>query len=91
MTEATGFAVPIGPRGEIIRGFNQVLTALIENPQVIGPIGERARQRVLTHFTWEARAMQTLEVYRWVLGERKDKPDFGMPLSDSPAVPARRP
>ena len=27
----------------------------------------------------DAKAAQTLEVYRWVLGER-DKPDFGMPL-----------
>ncbi len=83
VTEATGFAVPIGRRDEIIRGFNQVLAALVENPQVIRPMGERARQRVLTHFTWEAKARQTLEVYRWVLGERSDKPDFGMPLSDA--------
>ncbi len=91
VTEATGFAVPIGSRDELIRGFKQVLTALVENPQVIRPMGERARQRVLTNFTWEARAKQTIEVYRWVLGERPDKPDFGLPLSDSPVVPTPRP
>lgn len=86
VTEATGFAVPIGSRDEIIRGFNQVLTALVENPQVIGPMGERARQGVFSQFTWDVKARQTLEVYRWVLGDRPDKPDFGMPLSDSPVV-----
>ena len=27
-------------------------------------------------FTWDVKASQTFEVYRWVLGER-DQPDFG--------------
>ncbi|MEO0323757.1 MAG: hypothetical protein AAF447_12425 [Myxococcota bacterium] len=37
------------------------------------------RRRVREQFTYDAKARQTLEVYRWVLG-RRDKPDFGMPI-----------
>ena len=35
-----------------------------------------AHQRAFTHFTWEAKARKTLEVYRWVTGERSEKPEF---------------
>ncbi len=82
VTDATGFLIPIGPRDEIVRRFRDVVSGLADRPQAIGPMGERARQRVLTHFTWEAKARQTFEVYRWVIGQRLEKPDFGMPLSD---------
>ena len=44
-------------------------------------IGEKARGRVQKQFTWDVKAGQIVEIYRWVLGQR-DKPDFGMPLPD---------
>jgi hypothetical protein len=37
---------------------------------------------VFTLFTWQTKSRQVIEVYAWVLGKR-DKPDFGMPLSDA--------
>jgi starch synthase len=42
---------------------------------------ERARERVFKYFTWQAKAGQVLEVYRWLLNER-GQPDWGMPLAD---------
>jgi glycosyltransferase involved in cell wall biosynthesis len=44
-------------------------------------MGLRARERVLKHFTWDAKARQMLDIYRWVYGEGA-KPDFGMPFPD---------
>ena len=38
-------------------------------------MGDAARARVLSLYTWQAKARQTREVYRWVVGER-DKPRF---------------
>ncbi len=76
----TGFAIPMGPRAHIIEQFRATLSRLVANPEVIPQMGAKARERVLTHFTWDAKAAQVLEVYRWVLGERA-KPDFGMPLA----------
>ncbi len=83
VTESTGFKVPIGPRERIIEGFRATLDRLAENPGDVPAMGNRARERVFRHFTWDAKARMTLEVYRWALGHRADKPDFGMPLPDS--------
>jgi len=74
ITADSGVKVPIGTREQVIEGFRDALTRLVEHPAQIRPMGERARQHVLRHFTWDAKARQVMEVYRWVLGERKDKP-----------------
>jgi len=79
VTDDTGVLVPLGSRSEIVSRLREELSGLIAEPHVIRERGERARERALSLFTWDAKAAQTLEVYRWVLGER-DKPDFGMPL-----------
>ncbi len=81
VTERTGFRVPMGSRDTLIAGVRRVFEQLVADPSVIRPMGERARARVLSHFTWPAKARQTLEIYRWATGER-DKPDFGMPFPD---------
>jgi len=52
----------------------------------VATLGARARDRVLRHFTWDAKAAQVLEVYRWVLGRRPTKPDFGTPLGSDGIV-----
>jgi len=82
VTPATGFAVPMGSRAEIVQRVRAVLEALAADPSRIRPMGDRARERVARRFTWEAKAAQVLEVYRWVLGHRAGRPDFGMPLAD---------
>ena len=83
VTDLTGYRVPIGSRAQIIKDFRAVLEHIVQDPNSIRPMGERARQRVLANFTWEAKATQIFEVYRWALGKRSDKPDFGMPLKDT--------
>jgi glycosyltransferase involved in cell wall biosynthesis len=94
ITSDSGITVPIGTRRQIIDGFRRELTRLVEHPEDIRPMGERARRRVLRHFTWEAKALQVMEVYRWVLGERKTRPTeaelFPSPSSDVGTVEARQ-
>lgn len=82
VSPSTGFALPIGTRDEIVARLRCVLEKLAADPSVIRPMGRRAAERVRRHFTWEAKARQVLEVYRWVTGARADRPDFGMPLAD---------
>lgn len=81
VSPATGFTVPMGSREHNVAGVREVLERLVADPSVIRPMGDRARARILKHFTWEAKAAQVLEVYRWVMGER-GQPDWGMPLPD---------
>lgn len=80
VSPTTGFAVRIGTREEIVARFRDVLAGLVESPARLAPMRSAARRRVMDYFTWEMKARQVYEVYRWVLG-RRAKPDFGMPLN----------
>jgi starch synthase len=82
VTDTTGFRIPVGPRPVVVKNFCDVLSRLVERPEQLVALSDRAQRRVFTHFTWEAKARQVLEVYRWVLG-RRDRPAFGMPLPDT--------
>ena len=77
VTDDTGYRVDFSSRDELIQGVRAALERLVSEPNLVREMGERARERVLSHFTWRAKAKQTLEVYRWVLGQR-GKPDFGL-------------
>jgi glycosyltransferase involved in cell wall biosynthesis len=81
VSAATGIRVPLGRRAELVAGFRRALEQLADQPDRVRAMGTRARERVLELFTWDAKARQTCEVYRWVLGAR-EKPDFGMPIAE---------
>jgi glycosyltransferase involved in cell wall biosynthesis len=83
VTAETGYKLPIGSRDEIVARLRGVLSRLAEDPAHLREMGRKARQHVMDLYSWEAKARQTLEVYRWVLGQRPDRPDFGMPLSST--------
>jgi glycosyltransferase involved in cell wall biosynthesis len=77
----TGFRLPMQSRAGIVASLRSVLERLAANSGSLEGMGERARAHIFRSFTWDAKAAQVLEIYRWVLGER-DKPDFGMPLPE---------
>ncbi len=81
VTDSTGHRIPIGTRAELVERFRDKLTDLVNDPSGIRAMGERARQRVLRHYTWQAKAEQLCRVYNWVLGH-EPKPDFGLPFPD---------
>ncbi|MGB3299732.1 MAG: glycosyltransferase family 4 protein [Phormidesmis sp.] len=69
VTPAVGYKVPLGDRTEIVERFRQVLGEIVAHPEKIDVMGQRSRQRILDKFTWQERAQQTLDVYRWVLSK----------------------
>jgi glycosyltransferase involved in cell wall biosynthesis len=77
----TGFALPMGSRHEIVARLRDVLARLAEDRSSLRDMSALARARAFRSFTWEAKAAQVLDVYKWVTG-RQPKPDFGMPLPD---------
>ncbi len=83
VTQSTGFKVAMGPREDLILGVRRALEILVTDPASVRPMGQRARARVFSHFTWQRKAQQMLEVYKWALGVGP-KPDFGMPFADVP-------
>jgi glycosyltransferase involved in cell wall biosynthesis len=81
VTPSTGFLLPMGSRNEIVSSLRGALERLADRPDQIRAMGARARARVMASFTWDAKAAQVLQVYRWVLGQGP-KPDFAMPQPD---------
>jgi hypothetical protein len=82
VSRACGYALPMGTRQQNVGLLRTTLDGIITHPERIRAMGQLARARALSRFTWDAKAAQTFEVYRWVLGLR-EKPDFGMPLADA--------
>jgi glycosyltransferase involved in cell wall biosynthesis len=80
VADGAGIRVPLGTRADIVAALRAELERLVADPDAIAPMSERARARALQKFSWTAKASQVLEVYRWVLGENRTKPDFGCPL-----------
>jgi starch synthase len=82
VTEKTGFLIPMGNRQQIIESFRTILTDLALNSQKIEEKSAAALRRAREQFTWESKALQTLEIYRWVLNPKLPKPMFAMPVPD---------
>ncbi|MGB7318422.1 MAG: glycosyltransferase family 4 protein [Planktotalea sp.] len=61
-----GIKVPIGTRDEIITRFRDELTALCADPGPLAPMRAAAAARIESHFTWERKAEQMLQVYEWI-------------------------
>ncbi|WOO42027.1 glycosyltransferase family 4 protein [Rubellicoccus peritrichatus] len=77
--EGCGFKLPMGNRENLLRGLNQQLATLCDQPDKVNQIGARAMRFARENFTWEAKASQIRAVYDWVLSGG-DKPDWGMPF-----------
>lgn len=75
--EASGIRIPLAKKGEIIVSIREQIHELIGNPKRLEPLALAGRERALKLFTWDQKAKQSLEVYKWVLGKRTDKPVFG--------------
>jgi glycosyltransferase involved in cell wall biosynthesis len=76
----TGYVLPMTTREDIVTRLRQLLTELKDDPEQLRSAGERAQEHVRKFYTWEAKAVQIHEVYRWVLGQRGSKPDWGTPM-----------
>jgi glycosyltransferase involved in cell wall biosynthesis len=74
-----GLSVPIGSRDGIVAALRARLEALAGNPSGLPDMGARARAEAEARFTWAAKAEQVAQVYDWVRGLRRDKPDFAAP------------
>lgn len=70
VTPETGIALPMGTRAEVVERLRAALDGLSAEPSRLAAMALTGRQAVLEHFTWDAKARQILEVYRWVKGLR---------------------
>lgn len=70
-----GVKVPLGNIDELTRRFGDALDRLVADEYTTVGLGSAARQYVMRHYTWDAKARKMLAVYEWVLG-RGPRRDF---------------
>lgn len=75
-----GFVLPLVSRTQIVEDMRNLLAQLAENPSRLAVMGQAAQDHIRKYYTWESKAEQILEVYRWVLGRRSEKPGWGIPM-----------
>lgn len=83
----TGFVLPMQSRDEIVRNLRDLLITLSVDRSVLAEIGRCAQEHVREFYSWEAKGRQIHEVYRWVLGLRTTKPDWGLPMGFPDSAP----
>ena len=71
-----GLKIPLGSVEDIISGFTEALEALVADPVRRQTLGQAARAFTQKFYSWEWKARKTCEIYEWVLGRRKLKPDY---------------
>jgi glycosyltransferase involved in cell wall biosynthesis len=82
VTDQTGFLIPLGSRSQIIASVRQQLDQIVADPSLIESRSAPAMRRAREQFTWQAKALQTLSLYHYILGQTDSPPDFPMPLPD---------
>jgi glycosyltransferase involved in cell wall biosynthesis len=75
VTPETGFLIEMGRRQQIIQRFGDCLAHLAAHPEKIESRSAAAMQRAHALFTWDIKARQTLEVYRWALNPGSARPE----------------
>jgi len=74
--DGVGSVVPIAPKPKLIDGFILAMEALALDSALRRYWGRMGAERAKTHFSWDAKAHKTVEVYEWALGKRDEKLGF---------------
>ena len=76
VNEEVGFKIAIGQRKDIIKNMRALLEALAKDRGQLREKQIKGKSRVKQLFTWDQKAEQTFQVYRWVVGWSSVKPTF---------------
>lgn len=79
---SVGHKVAMGDRAAVIAGFRERLGAILDDPSDLPRLSEAGLRRIAEHFTWDRKAAQILDIYRWVLA-----PAGPIPHARAPFLP----
>jgi glycosyltransferase involved in cell wall biosynthesis len=63
-----GVNVQLGSTEQLTERFARELEALVSDPARIMRLGLAARDHAMRRYTWDAKALKLMEVYRWAAG-----------------------
>ncbi len=71
-----GIKIPLGTAENICSQFQNELERLVSDPERAQKMGIAANKHAMTYYTWDAKARKTLEIYSWLIGKQKNKPEY---------------
>lgn len=71
-----GVKVPMGSKDDLVLHFANELEKLVQNPQRVRDLGEKAYEHAVSHYSWDAKARKNVEIYNWALNKNSRKPNF---------------
>ena len=76
VTPECGVRIPLTSKETLIENYAQALGDLATDRAKLTQMSKAAYTRAMDHFSWEAKARKTVEVYKWALGQRATMPSF---------------
>ncbi len=76
VTSVSGVKIPLASREEITERLTRELERLATDSAYRQRLGAAAAERAQHYFTWDFKAKKMVEGYRWVLGQRAEKPEY---------------
>jgi glycosyltransferase involved in cell wall biosynthesis len=74
VSESSGIVLPLPDRATVVAGIRAAVQRLGDDADLLRRLQLGACGRATAEFSWQAKARQTLEVYRWVTGARAEPP-----------------
>lgn len=72
LTSETGFKIPAKDPEQAINDIAEAMLRLVNDPELRRKMGEKGRERVKEHFSWEKKGEFINEIYRQVLAEHEN-------------------
>lgn len=86
-TPECGMRIPMSPRETLVPALAESMEALASDRGLARRLGEAARRRALTEFTWAAKADQVVTFYRAVLEHASPAPTRPRPAAEGQVAP----
>jgi glycosyltransferase involved in cell wall biosynthesis len=79
--EGRGLLIPLTNKPALVEGYVNALEELASDLEKRARISTAGRRYVQANLTWDAKAENFVEVYKWILGRRSEKPAFYRPAN----------
>ncbi len=86
--ETCCFKVPMGDRASVIAAFRATLGRILDDPDCLAPLARNGLQKVTRHYTWERKAQQIVNIYRWALNPQGPIPAHPYGAHEGSGAPA---
>lgn len=77
--DSCGYKVAMGDRAQLIENFKNQLQIIADEPKQLISKREKALEKIDRLYTWEKKAEQDIELYRWLMNEG-ERPNFHQPF-----------